>query len=254
MATDRAHDPHKPRARGIATAQAGDPTDGLGADERVEFMDLAAHEMRSPLTALMGTAQILQRRLRHDPARAADLTDVNRLLFHAARLANLVDIFLAATHLAQQRFEVIPTECDVIACARRVTVLFASASRDRTITFEADADELEIKADRKRLEELLTILLNNAIKYGGQGDIAVRVRHTLSTVRVTVADHGIGVPTGERRRIFEPYVRGSNAPANSIGLGLYVARAIVRRHDGKIGVRANAGGGSIFWFEVPLGL
>ncbi len=236
----------------------GTPATGVAglvpSDERVAFMDVASHELRSPLTALSGTAQILQRRLRQDPERTSDLADLDKILYHAARLANQVDVFLAAAHLAQQRFEIVPTECDAIAATRRVTDLFAAASRGRAITFEADSEDLPIIADRKRLEELLTILLSNAVKYSPRGDIAVRVTHTPRSLRVEVADRGIGVPPAERRHVFEPYARASNNAANTPGLGLYVARAIVQRHNGTIGVRAHQGGGSVFWFELPLGL
>lgn len=235
--------PAMPLAQSLAASAA--------EDERIEFMDLASHELRSPLTALSGTAQLLQRRLRDDPQRAADAADLDKILYHTARLANQVDVFLAASHLARQRFEVLLAECDAIAVMRRVVRVFAAASRGRAMTFTTDADELLIAADRKRLDELLTILLTNAIKFSSRGDIGVRVEHAPETMRVEVADHGIGVLAAERQRIFEPYVRGSNTATNSPGLGLYVARAIVERHGGNIGVRPNQGGGSVFWVELP---
>lgn len=234
-----------------AAASSPPPSSAL-VDERIEFMDVASHELRSPLTALSGTAQILQRRLRRDPVRAADAADLDKILYHAARLANQVDVFLAAAHLAQQRFEIVPAACDAAAVACRVTNVFAAASRGRAITFESDAGEIPVEADRKRLEELLTILLSNAVKFSARGEIAVRITHSAQTVRIEVADHGIGVPAAERDHIFEIYVRGTNNATNSPGLGLHVARAIVERHGGTIGVQANQGGGSVFWFELPL--
>ncbi|MFI5273426.1 MAG: sensor histidine kinase [Ktedonobacterales bacterium] len=221
------------------------------ADARVEFMDAASHELRSPLTALSGTAQLFHRRLRQQPERRADLADLDKMLYQIERLTNQVDVLLAASHLAQKRFEVIPMECDALAALRRVTTVFDAASRTRTIRLEAPPEhELVVEADHKRLEELLTILLVNALKFSS-GDITVRVTQNDATFRVEVADTGIGVPPQDRRRIFEPYVTGSNVDRNYPGLGLYVARAIARRHRGTIGVRAHPGGGSIFWFELP---
>lgn len=240
------------RGNGVTSAAASSaPHSSAPADERTAFMDVASHELRSPLTALSGTAQILQRRLRRDPARAADSADLDKILYHTARLANQVDVFLAAAHLAQNRFEIVPTECDAVAAVRRVTNVFAAASRGRAITFTSDAGELPTEADRKRLEELATILLNNAVKFSARGDISISLTHTPASLRVEVADHGIGVPATERERIFEPYVRGSNNATNSPGLGLYVARAIAERHGGTIGVRPHEGSGSVFWFELP---
>lgn len=240
------------RGNGVtSTAASSAPHSSAPVDERTAFMDVASHELRSPLTALSGTAQILQRRLRRDPARAADSADLDKILYHTARLANQVDVFLAAAHLAQNRFEIVPTECDAVAAVRRVTNVFAAASRGRAITFTSDAGELPTEADRKRLEELATILLNNAVKFSARGDISISLTHTPASLRVEVADHGIGVPATERERIFEPYVRGSNNATNSPGLGLYVARAIAERHGGTIGVRPHEGSGSVFWFELP---
>lgn len=236
----------------LAGDNASFAIDDVRNDDRIEFMDLASHELRSPLTALSGIAQLLQRRLRADPQRTADAADLDKILYHTARLANQVDVFLAATHLAQQRFEMTIAECDAVAAMRRVTEMFAAAaSRGRAITFSSDTAGLFIHADRKRLDELLTILLSNALKFSTRGDVGVVVTHTLATMRVEVADRGIGVLAAECQRIFEPYVRGSNNATNSPGLGLYVARAIAERHGGTIGVRPNQGGGSIFWFELP---
>lgn len=254
MATERNRHRIGRTSGDTTTTLAGEPKASAAADERIAFMDVASHEMRSPLTALNGTAQILQRRLRRDPARAADVADLDKILYHAARLANQVDVFLAATHLAQQRFEIVLGECDAVAIVRRVAALFAAASRGRAVTFEADADELLMVADHKRLDELITILLSNAVKFSPRGAISVRLTHTPQTARVEVADHGIGVPADQRECIFEPYVRASNNATNSPGLGLYVAHAIAARHGGTIGVRENAGGGSIAWFELPRGL
>lgn len=244
----------RPRKTSVTSAAPSDAPDASAAsDARIEFMDLVSHGLRSPLTALSGTAQLLQRRLRGDPERAADAADLDKILYQAARLANQVDVLLAATHLAQQRFEIVPVECEAVAAMRRVTGAFAAAAnRGRTISFASDAAGMLIEADRKRLEELLTILLSNAVKFSARGDVAVCVTHSAQRLRVQVADHGIGVPATERRHIFEPYVRGSNNTTNSPGLGLYVARAIVKRHAGAIGVRANQGGGSVFWFALPL--
>ncbi|HEU5439072.1 MAG TPA: HAMP domain-containing sensor histidine kinase [Ktedonobacterales bacterium] len=220
-------------------------------DARVEFMDLASHELRSPLTALSGTAQMLQRRLRQDPDRAADLADVNRMLYQIERLSNQLDVLLAATHLAEHRFELTPVECDAVAGLRRVTELFGNGNGKREIRFECAEERIVGEWDRKRIEELLTILLVNALKFSRQGEIVVRVAEVDSRMHVEVADRGCGVAPKDRHRIFERYQTGDTQSKASSGLGLFVARAIVRGHGGKIGLRANPGGGSVFWFDLP---
>jgi signal transduction histidine kinase len=80
----------------------------------------------------------------------------------------------------------------------------------------------------------------------------VRLAREEDVVRVEVADRGIGVLPAERSRIFQAYERGSNAENAGAGLGLYVARETIRRHGGRMGVHSRSGGGSVFWFTVPL--
>jgi signal transduction histidine kinase len=220
-------------------------------DGRVEFMDLASHELRSPLTALSGTAQMLHRRLRQEPDRAADLADVSRMLYQIERLGNQLDVLLAATHLAEHRFELTPVKCDAVVGLRRVTELFSIGNGKREIRFECVAEHIVGEWDRKRIEELITILLVNAIKFSREGEIVVLVTEIEGRLHVEVADRGCGVAPKDRRRIFERFETSDPQDKASPGLGLYVARAIARGHGGRIGVRANPGGGSVFWFELP---
>ena len=220
-------------------------------DARAEFLDIAGHELRGPITALRGQIQLMQRKVRNQPDRSDDLADLYKMMYQIERLNNQVDVFLAATHIAQERFQLMRAPGDMVAPVRHVTDLFAAGVRDHAIRFESDQETIAGDWDRKRLEELTAILLTNAVKYGRSGDILVRVQRGKQGARVEVGDRGPGVAPADRRRIFRAYETGSNIENRGAGLGLYVAGEIVRGHNGRLGVRARRGGGSTFWFEMP---
>ena len=220
-------------------------------DARVEFLDIAGHELRGPITALRGQIQLMQRKVRNQPERQDELADLNKMLYQIERLNNQVDTFLAATHITQDRFQIMQAPCDIVASVRHVTDLFGAGVRDHDVRFATEEETLMGDWDRKRLEELTAILLTNAVKYSRGGDIVVGVTRGKHGAHVEVSDRGAGVVPMDRRRIFLAYETGSNIENRGAGLGLYVAREIVRRHNGRLGVRARRGGGSTFWFEVP---
>lgn len=235
MATARKHTQH---------AKSDDPRD--------EFLDIAGHELRSPITALKGHAQLLQRRLRKQEGREDDLAEVSKMVYQIERISHQLDVYLSAFHISRDKFAILPTETDLVAAIRRVVSIFAAGCTGHTIRFESSDEHVMGVWDRKRIEAIISALLNNAIKFSPGGEITVCISRTGDAARVEVSDHGIGVPASERNAIFQPYVHGSNAENAGAGLGLHVAREAVRRQHGHIGVRARPGGGSVFWFTLPF--
>jgi signal transduction histidine kinase len=150
------------------------------------------------------------------------------------------------------RFELAPEPADLVAMTQRLVEAYSASASGETISVEVAEGPLEGTWDRRRLRLALSALLTNALKYGDERKVVVAVARTADGVRVEVRDRGLGVPVAERRRIFGAYVTGSNAPNAGLGLGLYVAHEVVRRHGGRMGVRARPEGGSIFWLELPL--
>jgi K+-sensing histidine kinase KdpD len=111
-----------------------------------------------------------------------------------------------------------------------------------------------VNGDPTQLGQVMMNLLTNASRYGPpDDDIEVGVAHTEGGIRVSVRDHGAGVPAGEAQQIFQPFVRGSNAlqRGRGQGLGLHIVREIVSRHGGMVGVESAAGDGATFWFTLP---
>jgi signal transduction histidine kinase len=123
-----------------------------------------------------------------------------------------------------------------------------------THEFALDTDEDEIRGvwDRKRVHMALASLLANSVKFSAGGNVCVRMVVVEDNARIEVHDAGVGVRPADRYRIFEPYEHGSNVAHGGAGLGLFVTRAIVKRHQGRLGVRARPGGGSVFWLTMPM--
>jgi signal transduction histidine kinase len=217
-----------------------------------EFLDLAGHELRSPITALKGHVQLLQRRLRRQAGRETDLADLDKVMFQVERLTHELDTYLEAVHIERGRFELIPAGCDLVAITERLVELYARGVVSHGIHLETAERELAGQWDRHRLQLAVACLLSNAVKYSRGGEVVVRLTREGALARVEISDRGIGVPPADRQQIFTAYVRGSNAENAGAGLGLFVAREIVRASKGRIGVRGRRGGGSVFWFTLPL--
>lgn len=206
-----------------------------------------------PLTALKGQLQLMQRRLRRDPEREDDLTDLAKMLYQLERLNHQLDVFLAATHIQQHRYTLLLAPCNIVPLLRRLVTLYAGGMTQHSIQFQTDVDELIGEWDQRRIEETVEALLSNALKYSDGGEIRVSLSERQGVAHVEVQDEGIGVPAKERTAIFNAYMTGSRAESVGVGLGLYVAKQAVRRQHGRIGVRSlERRQGSVFWFDLPL--
>jgi signal transduction histidine kinase len=132
----------------------------------------------------------------------------------------------------------------------------AQSSRAHEITFDGSPRRFALDADRNRIAQVLSNLLSNAIKYSPSGGpIRVRTDVRRHAVRVSVRDSGVGIPESQRERMFTKFFRIESEEIEGIpghGLGLAFCQEIVEAHDGTIGFEAAPGGGTIFWFELPV--
>lgn len=233
-----------------------------GEDEWREFIDATAHDLRNPLTSVLGQAQLLQRRLlRHgglDPVDAAHR--LGAVTASSRRAASLIDDLIDTARLrAGQPLDMCPAPFDllrlVVGCvdeARRV-------GRSHTLHVEAASAQLPVLGDEPRLERVVRNMLDNAIKFSPNGgDVTVTAGREEGDeggwAVVTIADRGLGIPAGELAYVFDPFRRGSNVAGriHGSGLGLAGAQQIVARHGGQIQVHSTEGEGSIFTLRLPL--
>lgn len=218
-----------------------------------EFLSAAAHDLRTPLTVLLGQAELLERRLQRDPNSAIDPAGIIRIAREARRLRDLVSDLLEAQRLEDVGPSVDQEPADIRELVR------ASMDRygyDGAQFKPAISDEpILVRMDPVRLEQVLDNLLENAIKYASSGaPTEVRAWRENGEARIAVIDHGVGIPAGERAMVFERFVRASNAQARSdtgLGLGLYICRRIVEGHGGRIWADETPGGGSTFNVALP---
>ncbi|HEX6386830.1 MAG TPA: HAMP domain-containing sensor histidine kinase, partial [Anaerolineae bacterium] len=127
--------------------------------------------------------------------------------------------------------------------------------RNQTLSVAEPPHLPEIEGDRARLTQVFVNLIINASKYSPIGQpIELQLAHQAETLRVSVADRGPGIPLAERSNLFRSFVRLNTGDREQygIGLGLFVVKTIVEAHGGQVGVRDRPGGGSLFWFEIPL--
>jgi signal transduction histidine kinase len=217
-----------------------------------DFVSAAAHDLKTPLTTLLGQAQILELRFGRDPALVQHQPAVARIAREARRLSALVEDLLDASRIEEGKLEVRREPIDVAALVRQVADR-GRAQKERIIV---DAhDRLTGSVDRRRIEQLVDNLVENGLKYSGEDTpVEVRAWRDDGAIRISVRDHGIGIPSIDLPHVFERFHRASNVDARryaGIGLGLYICRGIAHEHGGRIWVESIVGEGSTFHVALP---
>lgn len=219
-----------------------------------EFLSAAAHDLRTPLTVVLGQAELLERRLARDPGSSVDPASVGRIVREARRLRDLVSELLDAQRLEQGRvvMELVPTDvCQIVESVRD-----RHAGAGVEIEVIRPDEPLVGSVDRPRLEQVIENLVDNAVKYGSRKRAPqIEIGATDGSVQIAVIDHGVGIPESDRDRIFERFFRASNVRSvtdTGLGMGLYICRRVVEAHGGRIWHEPTPGGGSTFRVSLPL--
>jgi PAS domain S-box-containing protein len=219
---------------------------------RDEFLSVAAHELKTPLTAAKTAAQLLARSFRGaalTPTQERALATVERQISKLSRLASQL---LDTVRLESGRLSLELEDVDLPDLVRSA-VEQAEAATTGGHTFNIDVPpELRVRADAMRIEQVLLNLLDNAVKFspaGGAIDIAVR--RTPSTAVISVRDHGIGVAREHRARLFDQFYQ-AHPNRSGLGLGLYISRHIVERHGGTMYAEDPKGEGTRFVVSLPV--
>ena len=219
---------------------------------REDFLSIATHELRTPVTSIRGYAQLALRALgtgRSDRVQPALETIVRQ----SERLAALVTQLLDATRIAGGRLSIEPERTDVSALVTSA-VDAARLRSDRHHWTTDVAPALQGPVDPLRFEQVLTNLFDNAMRYSPEGGtINVRLDIAGSGLRLAVSDEGLGIAPEHIDHIFDRFYRGHEPQGlGGLGLGLYIAREIVERHGGTIDVKSTVGRGATFTVQVPI--
>jgi PAS domain S-box-containing protein len=225
-----------------------------------EFVGIVAHELRTPLAALRGFADMLlvQTARRRGP-RLADWQQeaLEEIEVATKRLVDLTEELLDVTRLQTGRLQLQHTPTNVVSIARRVAALLQQTTTRHQVEVQTTHEQLMADIDPGRIEQVLTNLVGNAIKYSPQGgpvSITVWEEAEARMLAISVQDHGIGIPGPQQGQVFGCFMRADNAVAWGIsgtGLGLYICRELVERHGGQLWFESAEGTGSTFFLTLP---
>ncbi len=217
-----------------------------------DFISIASHELKTPVTALKASLQILQKRgMNLDEETKTRLVD--RSIESLNKLTNLIDDLLDTSRLEKGHLKMNKRTFTVKELFEDSLASFADQN-DRKITFDGDINEVMV-ADSQQIGQVMINLINNAIKYAPGSDIAIQANRLDSQkIMISVTDYGAGIPKEKLSRLFERYYRTDyqGQKFSGLGLGLFICSDIVRNHGGTIGVESEVGIGSKFWFTLPL--
>jgi PAS domain S-box-containing protein len=226
-----------------------------------EFVGIVAHELRTPLAALKGFADMLlvQTARGHGPALAQWQQEaLEEMELAITRLVNLTEELLDVTRLQAGRLLLQRTPTNVVPLVRRVAMLLQQTTTRHQVEVRTTLPQLVADIDPGRIEQVLTNLVGNAVKYNPQGGsviVTIREDTAARAVEITVQDSGIGIPKQQQAQIFGRFMRADNAVTWGIsgtGLGLYICRELIERHDGHLWFESEEGGGSTFFLTLPL--
>jgi len=236
-----------------------------------EFVATASHDLRAPLTVVVGMMDLIASRfervasavLEQSPNFADKFDKVRSSLEGASqgvdRLNRLVQVLFDTSQAHAGSLELHRKLCDLTAVVREQVEAVRPANPHRTIHLEElGSHVLEVVADADRIGQVITNYLTNALKYSAKDQpVTVRMEAKNMLARVSVQDHGPGLPISEQERIWQRFYRypGSRVRSGSnfgMGLGLYICKTIIESHGGQVGVESAVGAGSTFWFTLPL--
>lgn len=221
---------------------------------RDDFLSIVSHELKTPLTPLSVRLQMLRRQAA--AGRSIAREDVDRALASLDRLTALINDLLDASRAQAQRLALHFEPMSLTSIVESLGATWANASESHRVRTRLAEEEVRVRGDERRIEQVISNLIENAIKYTpGGGTILVSLDRRGDQAIVSVADPGIGIPGDQQRLLFDRFFRARNVSPHSyggLGLGLYISRDIIERHGGRIWVESVPGEGSTFFVALPI--
>jgi PAS domain S-box-containing protein len=220
--------------------------------EKDDFISIASHELKSPLTTLKASLQLIDR-----IKDSGDLEKFRYFLRQANKsmhkVSTLVDDLLNVRRMNEAQLPLNQKNVNVFqlinGCCNHISI---TTNHHLVVTGDKD---LEVLADEAAIDRVIVNLVNNAVKYApDSNDIIALIERLERMAKISVIDSGPGIPPEKLQHIFERYYQAEKSPFNNpgLGLGLFISAEIVRRHGGRMGAESKVGKGSTFWFTLPL--
>jgi PAS domain S-box-containing protein len=216
-----------------------------------EFIGIASHELKTPLTSMKGYLQLLERNLVDE----TDLGFVSKALRQLNNLSNLVSDLLDVSKIQSGKLQLSMGTFDFHAVMLETIEVTQQSVSSHRLVLQSEGVPLLIHADRHRIEQVLNNLINNAVKYSPKSELVdIQVTQSSNDLTVMVKDYGIGISRESQEHIFSRFYRaeGLDPHMSGLGLGLYITKEIIDRHHGKIRVNSEPGKGSAFYFTIPV--
>jgi len=221
------------------------------------FLANISHEFRTPLSAINASVELLLEEIDH--LSTAEMSELlNSIHLGVTGLQTLIDNLLESASIEAGQFHIRPRRTDLNKLVNEAVHVIEPLMTRRRQTLALHMDSLipEVNVDRTRFIQVLVNLLSNASKYSPMEKVIdLRIGPVGSThLKIEVADRGPGVPPVDRENLFRRFMRlgDQNEAQYGAGLGLSVVKTIIEGHIGEVGVKDRAGGGSIFWFTIPI--
>lgn len=219
--------------------------------QKEEFISVASHELKTPVTSLQATIQILNKIVKEETVISDQL---KKLATHAERhckkLGHLIGDLLNTTRIEHGQLAL---NKNIFKISDLVDSCCSHLQGNHHLKFTGD-HSLEVTADQNKIDQVLVNLFNNAVKYAPESEeIIIHVEKSGNFTKIAVTDSGPGIPPGSISRLFDRYYRvdADKRQSSGLGLGLYISSEIIKRHNGTIGVESTVGLGSTFWFTLP---
>lgn len=219
-------------------------------NKKDEFIGIASHELKTPLTSIYGYLQILDRLVNDETG----VKFVNKTLIQVRKLTALVSDMLDVSKIEAGKLEFNPKPFEMKALIHEVIELLEQTFPNRSILCSFQSDDTMILADDRRIEQVLINLFTNALKYSpATGLVEVSVFLKEDNMVVSVKDQGAGIPADKLPHIFSKFYRADDASrVSGLGIGLYISHQIIERHHGQLWVENTGSTGSTFCFSLPV--
>jgi signal transduction histidine kinase len=218
-----------------------------------EFIALVSHDLRSPLTAILGTAELLRRSL-VEQSLSRDARFAETIATSARRMDSMIRELVDSARLEAGGFEMNRVPTNLRELIAEIVQRVGTTEDQARLQIESPPALPLVAADVDRLERAIVNLVTNALKYSPPtSPVVIRLEHGKAEVVIAVIDQGVGIPLEEQPRVFDRHYRAKGVGSVAgLGLGLYIARLIVAAHNGRIWVESSVGKGSVFRIALPL--
>lgn len=217
-----------------------------------EFIGLASHELKTPVTSLKGYLQIFERNLGE---KDQNKRFINKAVQQVNKLSALISDLLDVSKIETGKLPLEFTNYSLKHQVKEVIELMQYSSKSHQLNFNTNEDEVMVTADKQRIEQVIINLISNAIKYSPDGkEVNISLSQAAGKAIVSVQDFGIGINKDQQERIFSRFYRVDELATHisGLGIGLYISKEIISRHNGKMTVESDLNKGSTFIFEIPL--